>query len=192
MGGTIKFTADDTAAPDSTSIRLLQVAKVVNLKTGKDHLYTGAEKNRNQVMTPSGIPGVQEGFFVDVVHANRSPRTNKTDPEVSPYYIDDYKALAKPYNKDGSKKGKTVTEASLGDAPNWNIDSQFSFETVAKASDTGHIYGTVMWGFTISDAAKGTVEKERAVGRNVTLKSTDIAIEKFNEFYRNPGASTAP
>jgi hypothetical protein len=144
MGGTIKFKADDTAAPDSKNIRLLQVAKVVNLKTGKDHIYTGGEVNRNKVMTPSGIPGVQEGFFVDVVHANRSPRAAKGDAEVSPYYIDDYKSLGRPYNKDGSKQGKTVTEASLGDAPNWNTDSQFSFETVAKAKDTGHIYGTVM------------------------------------------------
>src|SRR5262249_55915973 len=133
MGGTIKFNADKNAAPDSKNIRLLQVAKVVNLKTGKDHIYTGAEANRNRVMTPSGIPGVKEGFFVDVVHANRSLRTKKTDPEVSPYYIEDYKSLGRPYNKDGSKQGKTVAEASLGDAPHWNVDSEFSFETVAKA-----------------------------------------------------------
>jgi hypothetical protein len=69
---------------------------------------------------------------------------------------------------------------------------RFSFETVAKAADTDFVYGTVMWGFTISDASKGVVDHERAVGRNVTLLTTDEAIKKFNEFYRNPGASTAP
>jgi uncharacterized protein DUF4157 len=192
MFGTISFKADTTKAPDSKNIRLLQVAKVVNLTTGKDHLYTGSEANRNKVMTPSGIPGVQPGFFVDVVHANRSPRTKKTDPDVSPYYIEDYKSLGIAENKDGSKQGKTVTEASLRDFPHWNVNSEFSFETVAKDADSGHVYGTVMWGFTISDAAKGKVEKQRAVGREVTLKSTDIAIEKFNEFYKNKGSSTAP
>jgi len=192
MFGMISFKPDATKAPDSKNIRLLQVAKVVNLDTGKDHVYTGTEANRNKVMTPSGIPGVQPGFFVDVLHANRAPRTSKTDPEVSPYYTEDYKSLGIAENKDGSKQGKTVSDASLRDYPHWNINSEFSFETVAKAADTGHVYGTVMWGFTISDAAKGKVEKQRAVGREVTLKSTDIAIEKFNEFYRNPGASTAP
>jgi hypothetical protein len=190
MSGTIKFKAAETA-PDSTSIRLLQVARVEDLTTGKDYSWSGDEANRNKVMT-TAAPGVQPGFFVDVVHKNRNPRTAKGDAPVSPYYIDDYLSLGSPNNKDGSKKGKTINEASLWDYPGWSSKSRFSFETVAKASDTNHVYGTVMWGFEISDPAKGTVDKERAVGRNVTLLTTDKAIEKFNEFYKNPGASTAP
>lgn len=191
MSGTIKFKANEKA-PDSKSIRILQVARVEDLSTGKEHVWTGGEANRNKIMTPKGIPGVQPGFFVDVLHSKRKPRTKKTDADVSPYYIDDYLALKDKNNKDGKKKGKAITEASIWDYPGSNAKMRFSFETVAKDSIGGHVYGTVMWGFTISDAAKGTVDHERAVGRNVTLKSTDIAIEKFNEFYKNPGSSKAP
>src|SRR5260370_41333884 len=39
---------------------------------------------------------------------------------------------------------------------------------------------------------KGTVDRERAVGRNVTLLTTDKAIGTFDEVFRNQGASTAP
>ena len=191
MSGTIKFKANQKA-PDSNSIRILQVARVEDLSTGKEHVWTGGEANRNKIMTPKGIPGVQPGFFVDVLHSKRKPRTKKSDADVSPYYIDDYLALKDKNNKDGKKKGKAITEASIWDYPGSNAKKRFSFETVAKDSIGGHVYGTVMWGFTISDPAKGTVDHERAVGRDVTLKSTDIAIEKFNEFYRNRGSSKAP
>lgn len=188
MSGTIKFKANDTA-PDSTSIRLLQVVRTENLTTGKDYVWTGGEADRNKMMT-SAAPGVQPGFFVDHSAAAASPRSKKADPAVSPYYRDYWPNAAA--SRDGSKKGKTIKEASLWDYPGWSRNMRFSFETVAKASDTNHVYGTVMWGFTISDASKGKVEKERAVGRNVTLLTTDKAIDKFNEFYKNPGASTAP
>jgi hypothetical protein len=95
-------------------------------------------------------------------------------------------------SQDGSKKGKAIQEASLADFPSSTTNTRFTFETAAKATDTGHIYGTVMWGFTISDAAKGVVDTEHAYGRDVTTLTTDKAIEKFNEFYRNTGSSTAP
>ena len=188
MSGTIKFKANEKA-PDSTNIRLLQVVRDENLTTGKDYIWTGAEADRNKMMT-TAAPGVQPGFFVDHSAAAANPRTKKGDPSVSPYYRD-YWPNAKN-SQDGNKKGKTIKEASLWDYPGSSGNRRFSFETVAKATDTGHVYGTVMWGFTISNAAKGKVEKERAVGRNVTLLTTDKAIEKFNEFYKNPGASTAP
>jgi hypothetical protein len=188
MSGTIAFKAAGKA-PDSTNIRLLQVVRVENLGTGKDYKWTGSEANRNKVMT-TAAPGVEPGFFVDHSAAAASPRTKSTDAAVSPYYRDYWANPAESH--DGSKKGTSVTEASLWDYPGANFDTRFSFETVAKGADTGHVYGTVMWGFTISNASKGTVDHERAVGRDVTLLTTDKAIEKFNQFYRNPGASTAP
>lgn len=190
MYGTIKF-LPNAKAPDSTSIRILQVARVEELSTGKEHMWTGDEKARNKVMT-AAEPGVQPGFFVDVLYKNRAPRKKKAAATISPYYIDDYVALGLPVMKDGSKKGKAVSEASIRDYPGSTGKMRFSFETVAKASDTGHVYGTVMWGFSLTDPDKGTVSGERAVGRNVTLKTTDLAIKKFDKFFRNPGASTAP
>ncbi len=191
MSGTIKFKAN-VKAPDSTSIRLLQVVRLEDLSTGTDYKWTGGEAGRNKVMTTADKKtGVEGGYFVDKLHAALKPRTSKADKAASPYYIDDYPGTG-PNNQDGSKKGKAVTEASLWDYPGWSQKSRFSFETVATAADTGHVYGTVMWGFTISDGAKGTVEKEYATGRDVTTRTTDKAIEKFNAYYRNPGASTAP
>lgn len=190
MSGTIKFKAN-AKAPDSTNIRLLQVVRDQDLTTGKDYVWTGGEANRNKMMTAEDKSrGVEGGFFVDHSAAAASPRTKSADAPVSPYYRDYWPNAT--HSQDGSKKGPAIREASLWDAPGSAGNRQFSFETVAKATDTGHVYGTVMWGFTISDASKGKVEKERAVGRNVTLLTTDKAIEKFNEFYRNPGASTAP
>ena len=189
MSGTIKFNANHKA-PDSTSIRLLQVAKMVDLSTGKDHVWTGGEANRHKTMTKAE-PGVDAGWFVDQLYKGLKPRTKKTDALISPYYID-YGNSGPANNKDGSKKGKSVSEASLYDYPGAGIKSRFSFETIAKASDTGHVYGTVMWGFTISDPAKGTVDHERAVGRDVTLLSSDRAIVNYDAFFRNPGSAKAP
>jgi hypothetical protein len=190
LSGTIKFNADEKA-PDSNSIRLLQVVRTEDLTTGKDYVWTGPEANRNKVMTAEDkARGVEPGFFVDHSAAAASPRTKKTSDAVSPYYRTYWPNKAN--SQDGSKKGKDINEASLWDYPGANFNIRFSFETLAKADDTGYVYGTVMWGFTISDASKGVVDKERAVGRNVTLLTTDEAIRKFNEFYRNPGASTAP
>jgi hypothetical protein len=186
--GTIKFKAND-AAPDSTSIRLLQVVKTENLATGNDLVWGGGEANRNKVMTEAS-PGVAAGWFVDHSAAAAKQRSAKADPVVSPYYRDYWPNAT--MSQDGSKNGKTVKEASLADYPGSTGNIRFSFETVAKATDTRHIYGTVMWGFAITDASKGKIEHERAVGRNVTLLSTDKAIDKFNKFYKNPGASTAP
>jgi hypothetical protein len=189
MSGTIKFNANQKA-PDSTSIRLLQVAKMVDLPTAKDYVWTGGEANRHKTMTKAE-PGVDPGWFVDQLYKGLKPRTKKTDAAISPYYID-YGNSGPANNRDGSKKGKTVSEASLWDYPGWGGKARFSFETIAKASDTGHVYGTVMWGFTISDPAKGTVDKEHAAGRDVTLLSSDRAIANYDAFFRNPGAAKAP
>jgi hypothetical protein len=190
MSGTIKFKANNKA-PDSTSIRLLQVIKDLDLTTGKDYVWTGGEANRNKMMTTADkSTGVESGWHVDHFPGAANPRSKAGDAPVSPYYRDYWPN--KTQSQDGSKKGTSVSDASLWDYPGSFGNRQFSFETIAKASDTGHVYGTIMWGFTISNAAKGTVDHERAVGRNVTLLSSDRAIDKFNEFYRNPGASTAP
>ncbi|HET7065491.1 MAG TPA: hypothetical protein VFI49_14560 [Rudaea sp.] len=192
MKGTIKFNANDKA-PDAAVIRLLQVVRTEDLSSGKDLEWHGGEANRNKVMTTDDKGhGIQGGYFVDKRHAALGRRNAKTDPAASPYYIDDYPGTAAYGNRDGSKKGHSVSEASLWDFPASSEKIRFSFETTAQAPDTRHVFGTVMWGFTISDPARGTIEKERAVGRNVTLASTDKAIANFDEFYRNPGSSTAP
>ncbi|MBR0713547.1 DUF4157 domain-containing protein [Bradyrhizobium liaoningense] len=192
MSGTIKFRAYDTA-PDAAKIRLLQIARVEDLDTGKEHEWKGDEANRMKVMTKVDAKNeVDPGFFVDVVHKNRAPRTAKTDAPVLPYYIDDYPAAANPDNKDGSKRGKTITEASLRDWPGTTIRSRFSFETAAKAPDTGYVYAALRWGFTLSDPAKGLVENEHATARALASPTMGAAVSAFDDFYQNPGTAKAP
>jgi hypothetical protein len=89
MSGTIKFKAG-AKSPDSKNIRLLQIARDEDLETGKEYKWTGDEANRMDVMTKANkATGAEEGYFVDLLHKNRKPRTAKADAPVSPYYIDD-------------------------------------------------------------------------------------------------------
>jgi hypothetical protein len=191
MKGTIEFHPGD-AAPDSTSIRLLQAVRLEDLTTGKDYVWTGSESQRNTVQTATdpARPGIDPGWFVDASYAGISPRTAKADPAVSPYYRDYWPNVSS--SQDGSKAGRARKHASLWDYPGWSRNCRFSFETVAKGTDTGHVFGTVMWGFTISDGAKGTVTGEYGAGRNVMMQTTEEALRRFDEYFRNPGASTAP
>lgn len=188
MFGTIKFRADEKA-PDSNSIRLLQIVRLEDLSTGKEYVWGGDDAYRNKIMT-SAAKDVDPGFHVDIFRPKISPRTKKTDDPVSPYYADYMKKVAS--NKHGSKKGKTIREASLRDYPGWSSKCRYSFETAAKAKDTGHVYATLTWGFTLSDPAKGKVEKEHADAHDTPSKTFGAAVKKFDEVYRNPGASTAP
>jgi len=188
LSGTIKFTASATA-PDSKSIRLLQVVRDEDLTTAKEYVWTGGEANRNKVMTAAS-KGIEPGYFVDASYAGISPRTKKTDARVSPYYRDYWPNAAN--SQDGSKIGKTVKEASLWDYPGSSSERRFSFETAAKGIDTGYTYATLTWGFTISDAAKGTVDKEHASANRGPSATFGAAVKAFNEFFKNPGSSTAP
>lgn len=192
MSGTIEFTPSATA-PDSKSIRLMQVVKTSIVATGKDNVYTGDEANRNKVMTAEDkTSGTEGGYFVDAVHKNRTPRTAKADAPVSPYYIDDYLALKSPRNRDGSKQGSTIASASLYDYPGADGEVDFKFETAAKDSGSGYVYATLTWGFRISDAAKGTVSGEYAKANYVQSPTFNAALKQFDEFYKNAGAASAP
>jgi hypothetical protein len=190
MSGTIKFTAG-AASPDSSSIKLLQVVRDEDLTTGNDYVWTGGEANRNSMMTTANkAAGVTGGFFVDHSAAAATPRTAKADAAVSPFYRTYWPNSGQ--SQDGSKKGKAVAEASLWDFPQSGGNRRFTFETAAKAADTGYIYASLHWGFTISDAAKGTVEKEHASADRGPSATFGAAVAAFNKFYKNPGSSTAP
>lgn len=189
MSGTIKFTASDKA-PDSNNIRLLQIVKTTIGSTGKDYMWTGGEANRNKVMTAAS-KGIDPGYFVDASYAGINPRTKKADAPVSPYYRDYWPNATK--SQDGSKKGKTVKEASLWDFPGdtgGGTEGEYHFETAAKAADTGYVYATLTWGFTTT--ATGKVNKEYASANRSPSATFGAAVKSFNEFFKNPGSSTAP
>ncbi len=190
MSGTIKF-KPKASAPDSARIKLYQAVRDEDLGTGSDYVWSGAEAPRNQMQTVADTSrGLAGGWFIDHSAAAASKRTKKSDPAVSSYYRDYWPNASN--SQDGSKAGATIADASLWDFPGSSGNRRFSFETVALAADTGHYYGSVFWTFTIADASKGTVTNESAYGRNVTLATTDEALRRFNEYYRNPGATTAP
>lgn len=194
MSGTIKFNASDKA-PDSTNIRLLQIVRNEDLTTGKEYVWSGDDADRNKMMTASNkARGIKPGFHVDVLHTpgKPTPRTSAGDPAVSPYYQDYVDKGSPAVNYSGSKKGKTIKEASLWDYPGSFGERRFSFETTAKAADTGYIFASIHWGFTISDASKGKVEKEHADVHRGQSTTFSAAVSEFNKFYKNPGASTAP
>jgi hypothetical protein len=190
LSGTITFTPDKTGG-DTTKLRLFQAVRLEDLTTGKDFQWTGVDKPRSDMQTTADAKkGIDPGWWIDMNPALAAKRTKKADATVTPYYRDYWPNAAN--SQDGTKKGATVTDASLWDFPSWNKKSRYSFETVAKAADTGEVYGAVQWGFTISDAAKGTVDNEYSRGRGGPSATTNQALHNLDEFYGNPGASTAP
>jgi hypothetical protein len=190
LRGTIKF-KPGPAAPDSTRIRLLQVVRTEDLAAGTELAWSGAEAGRNSVRTTADATrGIEGGWFVDHSAAAARRRTTLADPATSAYYRDYWPNGT--MSQEGSKAGAAISEASLADRPASGARIRFSFETVAKATDTGHVYGSVLWGFTVDDPAHGTLSDERSVGRNVPQATTDEALRVFDEYYRNPGATTAP
>lgn len=185
MQGTIKFTpAAD--APDSARIRLLQTARNLVFDTKEPYVWTGGQANRMRMLTTKA-GDVKGGYFVD--HLAKRPRTAPEDPAVSPYYGD---YVSSSSSKDGSKNGPIVRKASLRDTPGSSGARVFSFETVAKAVDKEHVYGAIRWGFTLDNPAKGRVSYQYAQASDTPTPTFAAAVTKFNEFYRNPGASTAP
>lgn len=192
MKGTIKFFPKATA-PDSTLIKLYQTVRNEDLTTGRDYVWTGANAAITGVQTTADTArGIEGGYGID--HLATDPkakiRTKLADPAV-PIYYRDY-APNSSESQDGSKQGATIHEASLWDYPGWTRKMRWSFETVAKAVDTGHVYGAVTWGFTLSDPATGSITGERSAGHDTQSATAAAALRRFHEYYRNPGATTAP
>jgi hypothetical protein len=71
----------------------------------------------------------------------------------------------------------------LWDSPGtWTDPGRFSLETIAVAIDTGHVYGAVDWGFTVSDVFKGTVTDEHSAGRPTAGAPVWQALKLFKEY----------
>ncbi|HZE70837.1 MAG TPA: DUF4157 domain-containing protein [Pyrinomonadaceae bacterium] len=192
--GTITFTPSATA-PESDSIRFVQIARTTDKSSGteSDFKWTGSEAPRMKMMTArDSSKNIAGGFYVDQNAGSLSKRTKKSDPTVLPYY--DVTGPPDPANKIGKRRGKTIVPAVLSDNPGGPPPGRFLFVTSVKAADTGCWYGTVLWGFELF-LDKGGVEKikgEYHSFRTWQGETTDEALKAFDEFYRNPGATTAP
>ncbi|HEU4435555.1 MAG TPA: hypothetical protein VFR51_19375 [Pyrinomonadaceae bacterium] len=189
LAGTIKFTPSATA-PDASVIKLLQVVRTEDLDAGGEYVWTGAEADRGSMQTTANDKtGVQPGYFVDHSAAVANPRTTKKSANVSPYYRTYWPNST--HSQDGSKSGTTVTDASLWDHPATAGSIRFSFETAAKSVNSGYIYGTVRWGYTVTNPG-GKISGEAATVHRGPSATFGAAVHEFNEFYKNRGASTAP
>jgi hypothetical protein len=190
--GTVTFTPSATA-PESDSIKYVQIVRTFDTATGKDFDYTGTpEANRNKMQTArDNTKNIAPGFFVDQNASSLAPRTKKADPTVLPFY--DVTGPPVAGNATGKRRGKTIVPAVLKDTPGHNAPMKFNFVTVAKASDTGIVYGTVLWGFeTFLDKGIAKIRNEYKSFRTFEGETFVEAVKLFNEFYKNPGTPGAP
>ena len=188
MSGTIKFDADQTGG-DSKKIRLFQALRDFDLDTGPTSGPAGMRGAIRSVLPPCRKRASRR--------AGGSTSIRRWPPRAPRRPIPACRPTTGPIGQRGKQPGRLqdghqVVPASLWDYPGSSGNRRFDFETVAKARVTGEIYGTVLWGFTISDAAKGTVEKEYSSGRGGMTATTAKALRVFNEYYANPGSPTAP
>lgn len=190
LSGTISFTPNETAS-ESNNIKMLQIVRLEDLSTGTEYNWTGAEAPRNLMQTTANAArGTQGGFFVDHSAAAATPRTARADARVSPYYRSYWPNATESH--DGWKLGTNRRSASLWDYPGWSQNCRFSFETVAKDAQHGHVYGAARWGFTISNGATGTVDTEWVTYHNGASSTYFDAVRAFNDYYHNPGSASAP
>lgn len=176
MEGHIRFLPSPTG-PYSTQIGLIQMASVTQQSgaaAGAPFDWTGSpEAGRNELMT-TGLGAAPPGRFIDVQAATH-PRTTSARPE----YLEQWGAG--PGNEYGWLRSPTdVHAASLYDYPQWTVDSDFDFETVAKASDTQSVYGSLDWGFEIRG---GVVRNEYVHAAAAESPAFNQALERFRGYY---------
>jgi hypothetical protein len=186
----ITFTPN-AKAPDSTSIRFVQIVRTFDTSTGKEADFTGTTEAGRMKQFTKGSKTVTPGFYVDQSASTHAPRTAKGDATVLPYY--DFH-FGGPGTAPGSKAGAAITPATLWDQPATAGTVQFKFVTSAKDSIGGTYYGSVLWGFEVYQDKAGVakIKGEYRSFRSTPGATTSAALKTFDEYYRNPGASTAP
>jgi outer membrane protein OmpA-like peptidoglycan-associated protein len=183
MEGNLRFLPDPTG-PYSTQIGLIQVVNIADIggstTTPGSPLDwrrdgTGAEAGRMDLMT-TGADNAPQGWFVDSQTAAHTRGSS-----VGPNYIEQW-GVAPPRNEFGWLRSPTDSHpASLYDYPSsgWpNLN--FDFETVAKATDTQTIYGSLEWGFQIRSGAVGS---EYARAFDAESATFNEALERFRGYY---------
>jgi hypothetical protein len=190
--GTITFTPAANA-PESDSIRFVQIVRTYDTGAAHELDWTGTtEEPRQSQMTTAAKGGVKGGFYVDQEAGSLAQRGKKADPAVQPYY--DVTGPPIAGNAIGKRKGATIVPATLEDHPGTPQQVRFEFETEAKGDDNNTWYGSVIWGFEVAHDKKGVAKIK---GENRSFKAghsptVDAALTKFDEYYKNPGSSTAP
>lgn len=182
MEGTVGFDPDPSG-PFSAEIGLVQAVKVTDVggttTTAGEPLDWGnipgghPEGGRMEMMT-GGVGAAQAGWFID------SETDQARGVARGPNYIEHFISPA-PRNQFGYLRSPTdVRRASLWDFPMAPVDVDFEFETVARATDTATIYGSLFWGFGIRG---GTVQDEYARAQGGASATFDAALERYRDFF---------
>jgi hypothetical protein len=193
--GTITFTPSKSA-PKSSAIHMIQIVRTTDKSgpTETDYVWPGAEAPRNDMMTGRDYAkNIAPGWFVDQVAGELKKRTKKSDPEQKPYYDQTFTTPRPGQNQIGAT-GDPPTPATLDDAPGDSAPGRFLFNTSVKGDDNGVFYGTVLWGFEIyhDKAGVSKIKGEYKRFRSYPGETLNAAVEKFNEYYQNPGTTNAP
>lgn len=191
--GEVRFHPNATA-PESDEIRLIQVVRMIDTTgvstTAGEPWKFGSAGNqyRNKTLTANDpAKNIAGGFHVDILPGGATPRTNAADATVLPYYN------AYATGATGKRRGATKASATLWDGPGHPSPIKYSFVTSAKGNDNGVWYGTALWGFEIYlDAGKAKIKDEYKSFRQNRGETTDAALVKFDEHFKNPGTPGAP
>lgn len=206
------------ARPDA-EIQLIQIVRASNNDTGEVESWRNKpEARRDEIMT-SGEPGTDPGWFVDHNAQHWKPRERKGQASIPHAYTDASGGIPRGEtkwksnntqdpgrNQHGSKKGSVCVPARLWDQPTSAKPFHFQAEVVVEGIEGGHkkVYGVANWYFRTANVTKnGKSEESKSLGKlqvielGATFKSKPsenfrVAIEKFDEVYRNPDAKTSP
>jgi outer membrane protein OmpA-like peptidoglycan-associated protein len=189
--GTITF-FPDVSAPYSNSISLIQIARLRD--QGGNNIQpvaTSGLANNNPILTrDDATTGVEGGFFTDVLHSQAGVQQ---DFPLSPNYR--FGTLNTPgggqcfgggdqtlgYKR--SNQTNDIHQAVLADCPGTiapNANLSFTFETVAKGTDTNVVYGTVNWSF---DIVNGVTQNETASVSDSESATFKNALQRHQDFY---------
>jgi outer membrane protein OmpA-like peptidoglycan-associated protein len=186
MEGHIRF-LPDPSGPYSTQIGLIQVANLTDMAGTTavpgspidwNRIGAGTEAGRMDLMT-TGAGTASHGWFVDTQTA-----THARGSGIGPNYIEQW-GITPPgslrRNEFGWLRSPTdVRETSLYDYPSASFNANFDFETVAKATDTQSVYGSLEWGFQIR---AGLVSHEYAQAASAESATFNEALERFRGYY---------
>jgi outer membrane protein OmpA-like peptidoglycan-associated protein len=206
---TITFTPD-VDAPYSNQIGLIQIVRLTDAAGAnvEPQSLPAARGAALRTQAADG-PGVNAGFFTDVLHNTEPARPGAgTDapagrllPPQYPFGNDPAQpnpatpGLSRPFSSGGggatigykrSDDPADIKAAQLTDGPGYaavnpaNPDIDFEFETVAKGEDTMTIYGALSWGFQIRGSVVTNEHASVSAGQSATF---DAALERHRDFY---------
>lgn len=188
----------DPKGPQTTSINLIQIAKV-----RFDNGANWSSYHPDQVALEHFT--TKSGFHVDVKPQDlKNPRSNKTDPNISPAYppasfkqksttVTDPSTGLSQYvggvtvPQPGHNLPGDVLDASIIDKPGGGVSGGvFEFETVAHSDDLGINYGAVSWGFRSGGVgAKPQYTQEKSQISAAASNNIKESLIAFNKYYKN-------